>query len=122
MPGSNELLCRRAARDTAIADQLGRLLMAARDLADDIQRPSFAGIMLNLRRLGLTVSAAELRIRMGVSKGTISDLMKERSDAGVDLLLRLHDNTRGREGRRQHRVGLSILPEQGLNLVQTAKR
>ena len=76
-------------RDLAIAEQLGRLLMVAREPARLLQRPSFAQIVLSLRRRGVMVSARELSIRMGVSKGTLSDLMKDRSDPGLDLLLRL---------------------------------
>lgn len=78
-----------SARDSAIADQLGRLLLAAQNGSEGIRRPLFSKLIVELHRRGYSVSPSELVRRMGVSKGTISDLLKGRGEPGLDLLLRL---------------------------------
>ncbi|HEY4080835.1 MAG TPA: TniQ family protein [Burkholderiaceae bacterium] len=89
LPVSNMERSATPARSLAVADQFGRLLLAAQDLAGDFRRPSFAQVILSLSRRGLMVSPGELGLRMGVSKGTVSDLLKGRGEAGLDMLLRL---------------------------------
>lgn len=78
-----------SARDGAIAEQLGRLLLAARNDSEGIRQPLFSHLIVELHRRGCSVAPSELVRRMGVSKGTISELLNGRSEPGLDLLLRL---------------------------------
>ena len=67
----------------------GWLASTVATLEIELKRPTFAEIVISLHRRGLSVGRSELTRRMGVSKGTVSSLMNDHAQPGIDLLLRL---------------------------------
>ena len=70
-------------------EQMGMLVSVVASQAADSESPSFGDIVTTLHRRGHHVKACEMARRMGVSKGTVSTLMRGRTQPGIDLLLRL---------------------------------
>ncbi|HLO96295.1 MAG TPA: TniQ family protein [Burkholderiaceae bacterium] len=75
--------------EAAVLEQLGLLVSVVASQAVGIESPSFGQIVTALHRRGHHVKACEMARRMGVSKGTVSTLMRGRMQPGIDLLLRL---------------------------------
>ncbi len=75
--------------EAAVLEQLGLLVSVVASKAADSESPSFGEVVTTLHRRGHHVKACEMARRMGVSKGTVSTLMRGRTQPGIDLLLRL---------------------------------
>lgn len=75
--------------EAAVLEQMGLLVSVVPAQNPDGAAPRFAEIVTTLHGRGHHVKACEMARRMGVSKGTVSTVMRGSSQPGIDLLLRL---------------------------------
>jgi len=78
-----------SALDIAVLEQMGLLVSAAPAPGEAPNAPRFVEIVAALHRCSHRVVPCEMARRLGVSKGTISSLMSEQAQPGIDLCLRL---------------------------------
>lgn len=84
------------ALELAVLEQMGLLVSLIGTVEAGMTWVRFGEIVVALHRKGYQVGPGEMARRMGVSKGTISSLMRGRSEPGIDLLLRLSSTYRVR--------------------------
>lgn len=75
--------------EAAVLEQMGLLVSVAAASGGQRGQPTFVETVAALHRQGHRVNPSEMARRLGVSKGTIGSLSSERTQAGIDLLLRL---------------------------------
>jgi len=75
--------------EMAVLEQLRMLVSTVASRKCGVRMPTFGEIVKALHRLGHPVGPREMSRRMGVSKGTLSSLLRGRGEPGIDLLVRM---------------------------------